>query len=718
MADNTPSTNVQEEDSLANSLNPLTSKYLASQTLHLSETESLDQIDLRNICDQIVQELLTLENDAAFDYLQVEMDAIDLSKQADQSDAILAELEHILRNFKGHLGNIKNEMAQLQEKSLNMNVSLNNRRQLQKSLEKMIDSILLDPQLIYDICTKEIDENYIGYIKELNDKLEHIKNNHLERYSTVKELEPELNKLKGRACQRIREFILQRFQHLQKPTTNIPVVQQTEMKMYSVFMEFLKNHFIEVFVEILNNYYEFMGKIIVKQFKIYVQEVLKLQVDVYNKNDILISENIQVLRGNLTARAEGMQVDQRSIFSTMKREFILDNKDDTYIIPFKAAQANQKFLLETIFKSINKLLIDTMNSEYGFVCDFFTMKPDKSKQVFTKIFEETLDYLADSFKGMFAHTNDIYSVLLASQLNAQNQKLYEGKGFVVLDQYFMKISQSIWPQFDRLFETQVNSIRSLPLASYKNVERVFGLKPLLLRFEDYILSLYKIHKKGNENYMLRLRISQLKNLIIDLLRKSSKEIPGEIDSLLYFMTGIDFIFSDFSDNSTAIFEEDLKSVEKELNVNIEKLVELALNENFQSLVDFVKKYGGEEKQKQIRKLSNSGTVGQDNYIHTKNQIDTQKDDDDQTTTTLVKDTNAEFKEHWNKRVDTFREQCFNAFGNNNTFKIVLNSMLNSLLAYYGFFYDYVKQKDPSSLSFLLPIHTVMKDIQNHKKKVA
>ena len=131
---NTPSTNIQEgENSLAKSLNPLTSKYLSSQTLHLSETESLDQMDLRYICDQIVQELLGLENEAAFDYLQVELDAIELSKQVDQSDAILAELEHILRNFKGHLGNIKNEMAQLQEKSLNMNVSLNNRRHLQKS---------------------------------------------------------------------------------------------------------------------------------------------------------------------------------------------------------------------------------------------------------------------------------------------------------------------------------------------------------------------------------------------------------------------------------------------------------------------------------------------------------------------------------------------------------------------------------------------------------
>jgi len=281
----------------------------------------------------------------------------------------------------------------------------------------------------------------------------------------------------------------------------------------------------------------------------------------------------------------------------------------------------------------------------------------------------------------------------------------------------MKISQSIWPQFDRLFEIQVSSIKNLPLTAYKNVERVFGLRQVLFRFVDYVLSLYKIHFKGSENYMLRLRIGQLRNLIIDLLRKSSKEIPGEIDSLLYFMTGLDFIFSDFSENSQAIFEDDLKGIDKELNLNIEKIVELALSENFKSLVDFVKEYGGEEKQKQIRKLSNSSAMGADNYVHAKNNIGDQKGDD-QVNSSLIKDTNAEFKENWNKRVDNFREQCANAFGNTNTFKVVLTSFLNSLLAYYGFFFDYVKQKDPTSLGFLLPLHTVMKDIQNHKKKVA
>ena len=673
-----------EEDSFTKRLNPVTSRYLASQTKQFSENQSLDRIDLRHMCDQVVSELHSLENEAAFDYLKVETDAVELSKQIEQSDSILGDLENILYSFKDHLGNIKNEMTFLQEKSLNMNISLNNRRNLQKSLEKLIDSVLLEPQLIYDICNKNIDENYVQYIKELNEKLEYIKANSLHGYSTVKELEPELTKLKNKACQRVRTFIIQQLERLKKPMTNIPIIQENELLRYKVFMEFLKNNYIQVFIEILNMYFELMGKIIFKKFKAYVQEVSKLCVDVYNKNDVLISENITVLRGNLNVKAEGMVPDNRSIFSTMKRENILEVMDDSYIIPHTAARDNHKFLLEAIFRSVNKLLIDTVTSEYKFVTEFFTLKADKSKQVFGKIFEETFDFLIEFFKGLFSNTNDIYSVLLVSQLNAENQRVFESKGFIILEHYFTQISQSLWPHFDRLFENQINSLKNISSKGYKNAEKVFGLKGLLLRLTDFALSLYKIQKKGNENYMVRMRISQLKNIIIDLVKRSAKEIPNELESTSYLITALDFIHSDFSTYSSVVFEEDMRGLEKELATNVERFVELSLIENFQSLVDFARKHGEGSTNEQVN-------------------------------TTLVRNMSVEFKEQWNRRVENFREKCAKSFGTGNTYKLIVNGLLNSLLSYYGTFFEYVKRNDPSYVGSLFPLHTLMRDVQNQRR---
>mmetsp|Transcript_20973 Transcript_20973/g.18307 ORF Transcript_20973/g.18307 Transcript_20973/m.18307 type:complete len:238 (-) Transcript_20973:801-1514(-) len=237
-------------------------------------------------------------------------------------------------------------MTFLQEKSLNMNISLNNRRTFQKSLEKFIDSVLLEPQLISDICNKAVDEKYVDYIKDLNDKLEYIKENNIDQYATVKELEPELTKLKNKACQRVRTFIIHQLELLKKPKTNIQMIQENVLIKYNVFLEFLKNNYIQVFIELLNLYFELMGKLLYHNFKYYNNEMNKLCVDIYTKTDVLLSENPNILRTQINTKAEGIQSDNRSIYSSMGRENVLNNMEEPPIITHVAATKNQRFLLE------------------------------------------------------------------------------------------------------------------------------------------------------------------------------------------------------------------------------------------------------------------------------------------------------------------------------------------------------------------------------------
>ena len=56
----------------------------------------------------------------------------------------------------------------------------------------------------------------------------------------VKELQPELEKLKARASVRLREFLLEQIGLLKKPKTNIQIMQKNVLGKYKVFTEFLK----------------------------------------------------------------------------------------------------------------------------------------------------------------------------------------------------------------------------------------------------------------------------------------------------------------------------------------------------------------------------------------------------------------------------------------------------------------------------------------------
>lgn len=85
------------------------------------------EMDLRRMCDQVKGELEALEQDAAYDYLKVEKEVTQLKSQIDTSDSILEDLENILGGFKDNLGQIKQEMSVLSQKSHRLNIAIGNR---------------------------------------------------------------------------------------------------------------------------------------------------------------------------------------------------------------------------------------------------------------------------------------------------------------------------------------------------------------------------------------------------------------------------------------------------------------------------------------------------------------------------------------------------------------------------------------------------------------
>ena len=138
---------------------------------------------------QVTQELEQIEKAAAYDYLKVEKEMMELNGEIEKSDHILSELESVLLNFRDHLNEIKSEMTSLQDKSLKMNTSLTNRKHLQKLMGTFMDSAVLDPKLIDAINLNPIDENYVEHIKVLCQKLEYLKKSiQLQDATVVKEL--------------------------------------------------------------------------------------------------------------------------------------------------------------------------------------------------------------------------------------------------------------------------------------------------------------------------------------------------------------------------------------------------------------------------------------------------------------------------------------------------------------------------------------------------
>ena len=144
----------------------------------------------------------------------------------------------MLVDFQANLDFIKEDMTSLQQRSFDMNISLLNRKQLSEQITEFIEGAVLEPQLISDICNSEINENYIEIVKKLNRKIEYVRLNK-DRYEgsqIIQELEPELLKLNRKACQRVRDFLMEKIQLLKKPKTNIWIVQNNVLIKFSALL--------------------------------------------------------------------------------------------------------------------------------------------------------------------------------------------------------------------------------------------------------------------------------------------------------------------------------------------------------------------------------------------------------------------------------------------------------------------------------------------------
>lgn len=306
-----------------------------------------------------------------------------------------------------------------------------------------------------------------------------------------------MHKLKNKACARVRNFLMEKINLLKKPKTNIQIMQKNVLLKYKIFTQFLKENYLEIYIELCNIYSDIMGRFYFTNFKTYTSEIYKLYVDLYNKYDLLVSENPQFMRTMLNTRGTNFTQNNKSIFALMGREDVLINIDADPIIYHVANQAGQRFLVENIFKSLNKLLLDSVASEFYFTLDFFNLKNDQNKVVFGGVFKLTIGFTTETIRNLVNSSFDCVGLLLIILLNDKNKKSFNAKGLTFLDFYFEQINMMVWPRFEAVFELHLKSLRQVNAKSFKVLERTLGTKMIVsryvgIKFSNYYFFLIKV----------------------------------------------------------------------------------------------------------------------------------------------------------------------------------------------------------------------------------
>ncbi|KAG0036263.1 Vacuolar protein sorting-associated protein 52 [Podila clonocystis] len=406
-------------------------------------------MDLREYAHYIESELDIVGQDHEDDYVHQSQAFVDLHGQIKSCDEILETMENLLSIFQTDLGNISAEIQTLQTKSVSMSIQLKNRMTTENHLNCLLEGVVVTPQLIRKIYDGEVDDTWLAATADLNSRMHHAKSRQGRHIRALKEVGPELERLRIKAVEKIREFLLTKIKSFRTPNTNVQIMQHSVLLKYKELNQFVMERHTDVATEIRQTYANTLRWYFSNQFEHYALGLEKLQV--------------RKLLGKLrNQKGKNGSSDKDPLVLLIERH-TLKNHDAGLILIHVANEKNLKYPYETLFRSFNLALIDNASSEYLFLIEYFAKRslPDIEgiQCVFTHIFEPTLKLGLTNVKEYADSSYDAIGILLCLRINHQLAKELERRKIPTLDKYRDAIHMVLWPRFQVVVDMHIDSVR-------------------------------------------------------------------------------------------------------------------------------------------------------------------------------------------------------------------------------------------------------------------
>ncbi|XP_041008150.1 vacuolar protein sorting-associated protein 52 A-like isoform X1 [Juglans microcarpa x Juglans regia] len=608
---------------------------------------------LREYTKGVENNLRQVEFDSIQDYIQESNNLVSLHDQIRECDSILSQMETLLGGFQAEIGSISSDIKTLQEKSMDMGLKLKNRKVAESKLAKFVEDIIVPPRMVDIIVDGEVNDEYMRTLEILSKKLKFVEVDPMVKASkALKDVQPELEKLRQKAVSKVFDFIVQKLYALRKPKTNIQILQQSVLLKYKYVVSFLKEHGNEVYTEVRGAYIDTMNKVLSAHFRAYILALEKLQLDIATSSDLI---GVEARSTGLFLRGREPLKNRSAIFALGERIKILKEIDEPALIPHIAEASSSKYPYEMLFRSLHKLLMDTATSEYHFCDDFFV-----EESMFYEIFAGPFAVIDEHFNSILPNCYDAIGLMLMIRIIHQHQLIMSRRRIPCLDLYLDKVNISLWPRFKMVFDMHLNSLRNA------NVRTLWedDVHPhyVMRRYAEFTASLIRLNVEYGDG-QLELNLERLRMAVDDLLIKLGKIFPKTKLQIVFLINNYDMIISVLKEASPDVgkiqmhFEELLKS-------NTALFVEELLLEHFSDLIKFVKTRASEDPSSGSEKAIAVGEVE-----------------------LLAKD----FGSRWKAAIELMHKDVITSFSNLLCGMEILRAALTQLLLYYTRLTDCIKR---------------------------
>ncbi|KAJ3216643.1 Vacuolar protein sorting-associated protein 52 [Dinochytrium kinnereticum] len=620
-------------------------------------------VDLRKYAKDVDDELKDLEKSHIQDYVQTRHDLGDLLTQLKSCDSLLGNMESLLEGFQVDLDKISKEIQTLQGQSHSLNIKLKNRLTAQTDLNNVLEGIVVSPELIIKICEGEVNEFFLLHLVDLNKKMAYVKSQKGKHIRGLKDVGPEMERLRLKASEKIRDFLLKKIEALKAPNTNITIIQQNILLKFKELYWFLLERYSEASVEIRANYCVTVSAYFFASFEKYLKSMSKVQVHkavIADKLDLIGAEESSK-RGLFTSKTA--LKDRTNVFTLGDRIQVLQTSDPGIILAHIAEEQHLKFPYEVIFKSTNRLLMDNASSEYIFTTEFF-FPPRKrlatkamadmggvinTGAVFSDIFDATMKLMQAFVKQYVENSFDAVGILICIRLNSHNARIMQKRRIPCLENYMNAINMLFWPRFQTIIDMHIESLKKVGTGRF-SLNRDAHPHYITRRYAEFAASVLTLNESFDDalltNSLLRLR-SEVENL----LQRMSGDIGDEKSRIVMLINNYDLVVTILSEYTASSLEGEKAYFDAILEGKIADYVEEELKPVLGYLVEFVTRA---ELEKNVDVLD----------------------------TDRFERIASEFNNSWKATISTLNTTIGQAFPNFKNGARILHSVLTQMLLYY------------------------------------
>ncbi|KAJ3010115.1 Vacuolar protein sorting-associated protein 52 [Thoreauomyces humboldtii] len=604
--------------------------------------------DLREYAKQVASELDAAEQTHIIGYVKQVAPFVQLHHQIQACDDILQKMEHLMSGFQSDLGNISSEIQILQEQSHSMNTSLRNRSTMQQNLNTVLEGVVISPDLIRKICEGEVNEFFLQHLADLNKKMSFVKSQQGQHVKAFKDVGPELERLRLRAAEKSKDFLIKKIESLRAPNTNIAIIQQNVFLKYKELFYFLAERYSDAAME----------TVIADKFDLIASEENGKRGMVFGAPSCL--PGLPGLFGNKPAMK-----DKANVFALGDRVLVTTTADPGIILTHIAEEKALKFPFEALFKSMSRLLMDNASSEYLFDMDFFAPPRGKAARqtkdfpavsgaaTFNEVFDPTLKLIQGFNKQSIDASFDAVGLLLCIRLNNQNIRIMQARRIPCLESYMNATNMLLWPRFQAIMDLHIESLKK---AAPKSLlpSKDFHPHYVTRRYAEFSASILTLNQ-GYDDALLANSLFRLRAEVEHLLMRMSGEFSDAKSRLVFLINNYDLVVAVLSEHSVSSFDQEKSHFNTILEAKINEYVEEELRPFFASLMRFV-----------------------DSAENDLNIVGLQEENFERVA--------SEFNQNWKNALGAINQSVMHSFANFQNGARILHHALTQLLLYYKRFF--------------------------------